>query len=57
MSEEIVRKSEKFVLMVDPAFFREYTAMCEALGEGNRSEHIRAGLEGELALYKASMAK
>jgi len=47
------RLTERLVILVEPQFLKDYSAMCEAIGD-NRSEHIRSELGSELALYNSS---
>lgn len=41
------------VVLVTESLDKVYTAMCAAIGE-NQSEHIRANLEAEAALWTAA---
>ena len=50
--EDFGRLDNRMVILASSRFKFEYSKMCEFMGE-NPSERIRAGMEKELAAYKA----
>jgi hypothetical protein len=50
--EDLGRLDNRMVILTSSQFKYKYSKMCESMGE-NPSERIRAGMEKDLAAYKA----